>query len=151
MSSQPAHPHHPSHGGQLHCAAWGEAVAPCSPYYRCQISIEMQPVMRGPVLYSPLSSLWSPGAALTKDIPMLSNDNMSHRHLYIAKDPDMALSSSSGWDLAMAPPSRVDSSTSLHVQAAPLLVLFYLSTTYLYTVVTPAVGWPPRCPTLPPQ
>lgn len=54
----------------------------------------------------------------------------------------MALSSSSGWDVTMAPGGRVGSPISLHnAEAAPLLFLFHLSTTCLHIVV--AAGWPP--------
>ena len=90
---------------------------------------------------------WFPAAALTRDIPVVSRDIMSHRHGHqpLLLDSDMAFSVSSDWNLTIDPGGGaghgVPSSISLYnAQAAPLLLLSHLITTCSYMVVASTEG-----------
>lgn len=98
--------------------------------------------------YAPWMFTWFPAAVPTKDIPKFSTSLVVIQTMDIDTDhcidSDMALSSSSAWNLTMVPgdgvghsqqitslPTQVSHYISLqNAQPAPLLVLSHMTTTY---------------------
>lgn len=115
-------------------------------------------------MHSPWIFMQSLVAATTRCIPMISSGNMIFGlnidpSYPISMDPDLALSDSWDWDFTRAPNDRaghlqqailtchlVSSFISLYnAQAAPLLFLSHMTTTYLHFVEALTAGWPCSC------